>query len=81
LASDITRNARHAAKVLLKFKLLEWQSKELSVVNAWMQKTPLFTAIAKQLNLTLDELILWLPPALCKAGGAKLIGQLLINVD
>ncbi len=80
LSADIARNARHAAKVLLKFKLLEWQTKEISLVNAWILETPLFTAIAKQLKLTLEELTLWLPPALCKAGGAKIDQGRLINI-
>ena len=80
LSADIARNARHAAKVLLKFKLLEWQTKEIYLVNAWIRETPLFTAIAKQLNLTLEELILWLAPALCKAGAAKFDQERLINI-
>lgn len=81
LSADIARNARHAAKVLLKFKLLEWQTKEISLVNAWMLETPLFAAIANQLNLSLNELIVWLPPALCKAGGAKIDHDRLININ
>lgn len=80
LSADIARNARHAAKVLLKFKLLEWQTKEIHLVNAWILETPLFTSIAKQLHLTLEELVLWLPPALCKAGGAKFDQERLVNV-
>ena len=81
LSSNTSRNARHAAKVLLKFKLLEWQTKDIHLVNAWILETPLFTAIAKQLEMTLDELISWLPPALCKAGGARIDQEQLINTD
>lgn len=81
LSSDISRNARHAAKVLLKFKLLEWQTKDIHLVNAWMLETPLFTAIAKQLEMTLDELITWLPTALCQAGGARIDQEQLININ
>jgi glyoxylase-like metal-dependent hydrolase (beta-lactamase superfamily II) len=81
LSTNISRNARHAAKVLLKFKLLEWQTKDIHLVNTWMLETPLFTAIAKQLDMTLDELITWLPPALCEAGGARIDQAQLINID
>jgi glyoxylase-like metal-dependent hydrolase (beta-lactamase superfamily II) len=38
-------HAAHAAKVLLKFKLLELQSVALSDFNAWVENTPLLTRI------------------------------------
>ncbi len=56
LATDKARNARHAAKVLLKFRLLEWQSLELSLVHAWIKETPLMKAIARELNQPIDQL-------------------------
>lgn len=34
------RHARYAAKVLLKYKLLEWQQLPLNQVHAWCQQTP-----------------------------------------
>lgn len=34
------RHARYAAKVLLKYKLLEWQQLPLDQVHAWCQQTP-----------------------------------------
>ncbi|MET1113896.1 MAG: MBL fold metallo-hydrolase [Comamonas sp.] len=34
------RHARHAAKVLLKFKLLEWQRIEQAALLAWVEATP-----------------------------------------
>lgn len=81
LATDKARNARHAAKVLLKFRLLEWQSLELHLVHKWIKKTPLMKAIAKELNQSIDQLAEWLPPALTKAGGAKIDQNILINQD
>ena len=81
LATDKARNARHAAKVLLKFRLLEWQSLELSVVHAWIKETPLMKAIARELNQSIDQLADWLPQALIKAGGAKINQNTLINQD
>ncbi len=81
LATDKARNARHAAKVLLKFRLLEWQSLELSLVHAWIKETPLMKAIARELNQPIDQLADWLPQALIKAGGAKINQNTLINQD
>ena len=81
LATDKARNARHAAKVLLKFRLLEWQSIELNLVHEWIKETPLMKAIAKELNQSIDQLTHWLPLALIKAGGAKINQNTLINLD
>ena len=39
------KHIRHAVKVLLKFKLLELQSLELSAFQTWAQATPYFTMI------------------------------------
>jgi glyoxylase-like metal-dependent hydrolase (beta-lactamase superfamily II) len=81
LATDKARNARHAAKVLLKFRLLEWQSLELSLAQDWIKETPLMKAIAKELNQSINQLADWLPLALIKAGGAKINQNILINQD
>ncbi|MDB5958690.1 MBL fold metallo-hydrolase [Ramlibacter sp.] len=40
--ADPRRHASHAAKVLLKFKLLEWQQIALEVLLRWSQDTPYF---------------------------------------
>ena len=37
-----TKHALYAAKVLLKYKLLEWQQISLQDLNAWAQATPYF---------------------------------------
>lgn len=81
LSSDPKRNARHGAKVLLKYKLLEWQKKDLRDVVQWVYTTPLMNSIAKQLNYSIEELTEWLLPALCKTGGALIDGDLLVNQD
>ena len=36
------RHARYAAKVLLKYKLLEWQQRPLAQVHAWLAATPYY---------------------------------------
>lgn len=40
--ADPVKHARHAAKVLLKYKLLEWQQAPLAQVQAWLAATPYF---------------------------------------
>ncbi len=81
LSSDPTRNARHGAKVLLKYKLLEWRNKSLDEVNAWVKNTPTLKNIAQQLSMNLDELALWLPQSLVQSGVATFEGDCLVNVD
>ena len=79
LASDSDRNARHGAKVLLKYKLLDWQSKELPLVYQWISNTPALNSAAKQLNMNMDEFCIWLSQALVKSGAAVIEDNCLIN--
>lgn len=80
LASDPDRNARHGAKVLLKYRLLEWRSQNIKQVNNWIASTPALISAAKLLNMGMDEFTQWLPKALVKSGAAKLEGDLLIDL-
>jgi glyoxylase-like metal-dependent hydrolase (beta-lactamase superfamily II) len=79
LASDPDRNARHGAKVLLKYKLIEWQSKDLNEVIDWIGNTPALKSAANQLNMDTEEFSQWLPQALVKSGAAILDGKYLID--
>jgi glyoxylase-like metal-dependent hydrolase (beta-lactamase superfamily II) len=79
LASDVNRNTRHGAKVLLKYKLLEWRSKDMSDVAEWIVSTPVLQGAAKQMNMDLDEFSRWLPQALVKTGAATLDNNRLID--
>jgi len=81
LASDSARNARHGAKVLLKYRLLEWRNIELAKAEYWISTTPALIWAAKQLNMSADELASWLPQALVKSNAARIENQHLINVD
>ena len=81
LSSNPKRNAEHAAKVLLKYKLLEWQSIEINKAVEWIKSTPLMTTIAKQLDREIDDLANWLPPALAKTGGAAIHQNLIANAE
>ena len=61
------RHARYAAKVLLKYKLLEWQQLPLEQVQAWCAQTPYMGMLHAQyfddqpwsawLHLLLQELV------------------------
>jgi len=81
LASDSDRNARHGAKVLLKYKLLEWRSIEMQQVKQWIVKTPALLDAANQLNMATEEMAIWLPQALVKSHAARIEQELLINLD
>ena len=80
LASDPDRNARHGAKVLLKYRLLEWRSRDLAQVNEWIVKTPALMSAAKLLNMNIDEFTQWLPKALVKSGAAKIENETLVDL-
>jgi len=79
LASDPDRNARHGTKVLLKYKLLEWRNKELSLVNQWISRTPALNSAAKQLNMDMNEFCIWLSQALVKSGAATIEDNCLVD--
>ena len=80
LASDPDRNARHGAKVLLKYKLIEWRTQDISLVNHWITNTPAMNSAAKQLNMDLEDFVKWLPQALVKSGAARLDEKHLIDI-
>lgn len=81
LASDSDRNARHGAKVLLKYKLIEWRTKDIAAVSDWIANTPALRSAAKQLNMEMNVFSEWLPNALIKSGAAKLNGDNLTDVS
>lgn len=81
LSSDVERNARHGAKVLLKYKLLEWRSQEISGVNQWIAGTPALESIRQQMNLGMEEFQGWLVQALVKSNAAMIEQDRLVNLD
>lgn len=81
LSSDADRNARHGAKVLLKYKLLEWRSRNLVEVNQWIASTPALEKICKQLNLGSEDFQVWLVDALVKSKAAIIEKDHLVNLD
>ena len=81
LSGDPDRNARHGAKVLLKYKLLEWRSREMKAVQQWIAITPVLENIRKQLNMTVEDFQEWLPQALVKSKAAVIEQDYLVNLD
>jgi len=79
--SDPLRHARHAVKVLLKFKLLEVQRQPLAQFTRWADTTPYFDLI-RQRFFADQPLALWLD-ALCaelvSAGIARQDGADIVN--
>jgi len=80
LSSNPDRNARHGAKVLLKYKLLEWRSRKLVEVNQWIEGTPVLENIRKQLNMSPDDFQVWLVEALVKSNAASIQKDCLVNI-
>jgi hypothetical protein len=81
LSVDPDRNARHGAKVLLKYKLLEWRSREMKAVHQWIGITPVLENSRKQLNMTVEDFQGWLPQALVKSQAAVIEKDCLVNLD
>ena len=79
--SDPARHDRHAAKVLLKFKLLSWQQVERDTLLQWVQATPhMHRLLAKcapalEPGQAMDALL----QDLQKAGVLRLQGSLVLN--
>ena len=81
LSTDSDRNARHGAKVLLKYKLLEWRRQEMGKVNQWISGTPSLQSIRQQMNLGAEEFQDWLVQALVKSKAAVIEQDHLVNLD
>ena len=75
------KHARHAAKVLLKYKLLEWQQAPLAQVHAWLAATPYF-GMLHQRHFAQQTASVWaeqLMQELVDAGAARREGGALLN--
>ncbi|NUN62892.1 MAG: MBL fold metallo-hydrolase, partial [Burkholderiaceae bacterium] len=81
-ASNPVKHALYAAKVLLKYKLLEWQRIQLTDLQAWASATPYFGALharhfgdqpqAQWLQGLADDLV--------RSGAARREGDGLVNL-
>lgn len=79
--ADPLRHRQHAAKVLLKFKLMEWQSVSLADLLAWGQATAYVSRLLERLYpaFSLGQALQALAQELVRAGAATLRDQHLHN--
>jgi len=78
---DPSRHTRHAAKVLLKFKLLELQQAPWRELEDWALRTPYFALMIERYCGN-DDARLWLQllaRELVSAGAAKISGDQILN--
>jgi len=70
--TDMTRLARHAAKVMLTFALLEKRELPLERLPAYIESVPIFAAINRWLEMSTAELATFLVEDLERAGAIAL---------
>ncbi len=76
------RHLKHAAKVLVKYKLLEWGAVDRSDLVAWALATPLLVSLHRQNESASPEMVIWLDDLLAdlaRSGAARLEGQQVWN--
>jgi len=79
--ADPRRHAKHAGKVLLKFKLLELQRVNLEVLHTWIARTSYF-ALLHQTHFAQQHFADWIEELLqelLRAGAARIEHQTLFN--
>lgn len=79
--SDPVRHASHAAKVLVKFRLLDWQQVALEDLVAWAIATPYFADVAARYfaDRGVAEWVRGLVDELVRAQAADRSGDLIVN--
>ena len=80
-ASDPTKHAQYAAKVLLKFKLLEVQRISMDLMVAWCQSTPYLGLVQRRYfsEMALEQWIDALIVDLVRAGAATRVAGVVFN--
>ena len=75
------RHARHAVKVLLKFKLLEVQQQPIALFNEWAQRTPYLHICKDRFFTELDfaSFIKKMCAELVSSGAARITDEILFN--
>ena len=75
------KHLRHAAKVLIKFKLLEWQRLPLSDFEAWARGTPYLLNLQQRMGqASFGDWLMPMVDDLVKSGAAQREDGWLINV-
>jgi glyoxylase-like metal-dependent hydrolase (beta-lactamase superfamily II) len=79
--ADPRRHRRHALKVLIKFKLLEWQQVSYSDLLAWFVQSQYFAKIANtDDSAPLDEVLAGLLSELEQSNALRITGSLVQNL-
>lgn len=80
--ADPARHATHAAKVLIKFKLLEWQSVKLAELMMWASATGYFSLVADRYfpGVEFQSWITSLLDQLVRSRAAAREGDALVNI-
>lgn len=73
------KHHRHAMKVLIKFRLLEWQQIELSALRSWAQETPYLAQAMPLVPADSSQWLLELLQELAGNGAIELKDDLVIN--
>ncbi|WP_183300924.1 MBL fold metallo-hydrolase [Cupriavidus alkaliphilus] len=83
LSADPARNAAHAVKVLVKFKLLEAQRMTLAALAAWMEAAPLMAHMRERFmpEQQMAEICAQTVGALARVGAAQIEGEWVVNRD
>jgi glyoxylase-like metal-dependent hydrolase (beta-lactamase superfamily II) len=81
LSADPLRNASHAVKVLVKFKLLEQQQMRRDALFAWMQQSPLMVRIHDRFmaNASLEDIFAQTLRALAGVKALAVEGAMVVN--
>ena len=79
--NDPIKHTRHAAKVLLKYKLLEWQQRPLPAVQNWLAATPYYRRLHQHhfADVNPQDWGLQLVQELAKSGALRLEGDVVYN--
>ena len=73
------KHHRHAMKVLIKFRLLEWQQIELSALRSWAQETPYLAQVMPAAPAESSQWMLELLQELAGNGAIELKDDWVIN--
>lgn len=80
LASDTQKNALHVSKVLLSYKLMEWQKVDAPTCASWFTSTPIFNKIADEMNQPVKQLFETTLSSLIAGKVTERQGNFLVNI-
>ena len=81
MAVDPKRHARHALKVLIKFRLLYMESETIAEMRAGLAEASVLVDAARQVDMSIDEAIEWAVDSLVAGGQAMREGDRVFDGD